>query len=141
MASALTDNGFRCSDVLVPVADADDALPTERLIATLSACADVLSDHGCRLAIELAAAVGWERAGMVIGSLHFIRNGAQCETLATLGAEQIAALQWSDAPAPMPGDGGLDLSTMASAVRSTGWHGVVSAEVLSDRLRARPKIE
>ncbi len=196
VAAVVADRGLRCSDVLVLVADADDALlaarrlaslaaalgaptciaavaaptPMDRLVATLGVCAAILGDHGSRLAIEfnayggltsigqaieLADAIGWDRAGVVIDSLHFFRTGAPWAALASLTAEQVAAVQWSDAPAEapadlvhesrhrrlLPGDGGLDLRSLAAALRAIGWDGVVSAEILSDRLRGMAPAE
>ena len=38
----------------------------------------------------------------------------------------------------LPGDGILELDRFATALRSRGWDGVVSMQVLSDELRALP---
>ena len=139
-------------------------VPWRLLVENLAQCAALVGEHGCRLAVEftpysplaslqaatdLCAAIGWERCGLVIDALHFFRSGAPWAELAELSGEQIAVVQWADAPATtqrplveesrhgrlLPGDGGLDLGGLAAAIRSTGWHGVVSAEVLSSRLR------
>ena len=141
------------------------SVPWSALVENLAQCAAIMGEHGCHLAVEftpysalsslheatdLCAAIGWERCGLVIDALHFFRSGAPWAELAELSAEQIAVVQWADAPATvrrplieesrhgrlLPGDGGLDLSALAAAIRSTGWHGVVSAEILSSRLRA-----
>jgi sugar phosphate isomerase/epimerase len=161
VATAISDAGLRCTDVLVLVAGADGDLPaTARrlgrmaatvgaptgiaavaapvpwtaLVTTLGECASILADHGCRLAIE---------------SLHFFRSGAPWAALGELSAQQIAVVQWDDAPVSMPrslveesrsqrllpGEGGLALADLAEAIRATGWDGVVSAEILSDPFR------
>ena len=139
-------------------------VPWAELVATLGHCASILADHGCRLAIEftpytalttlraareLCGAIGWDRCGLVLDSLHFFRCGAPWAELADLAAEQIAVVQWDDAPAApsaslvdesrnhrlLPGAGGLDLVGLATAIRATGWDGVVTAEVLSAEVR------
>ena len=85
----------------------------------------------------------------MLDSLHLARSGASPDQLAGLAAADIAAVQWSDAPANepvslvdesrlgrlLPGDGGLPLSELATAIRATGWDGIVTAEILSDRIR------
>ena len=115
------------------------------LVENLAQCAAIMGEHGCQLAVEftprytggfvaeatdLCAAIGWERCRLVIDALHFFRSGAPWAELAELSAEQIAVVQWADAPATarrplieesrhgrlLPGDGGLDLS--ASLQRS-----------------------
>jgi sugar phosphate isomerase/epimerase len=79
VAAAIADAGLSCSDVLVLVPGADEHLPAtahrlgelaratgapwciaavaspvphDELVRSLDTCADVLADHGCRLAIE-----------------------------------------------------------------------------------------
>lgn len=90
--------------VAAPVCIAAVATPDPRqaLVASLDESATILADHGCRLAIEftpysalrslqeateLCAAVGWDRAGLVIDSLHFFRSGAPWDELAALSAD------------------------------------------------------
>jgi len=191
-AAAITNAGLRCSDVLAllvgtgsdlagtarelgQLAAAVDApsciaavaepVPWGALVNSLSECAKIVADHGCRLAVEftpysaltslhaateLCAAIGWDRCGLALDALHFFRSNAPWADLTALKAEQIAVVQWTDAPwaAPhslvdesrhgrlLPSYGGLDLVGLARAIRATGWHGVVSAEILSDQLRA-----
>ena len=114
----ISDAGLSCSDVLVLVPGSDDDLlatahrlgdlaeavgapwciaavatpvPQDQLVRSLGACADVLAEHGCRLALEftpysalrtlaaaraLCAAIGEERTGLVLDALHFFRSGA-----------------------------------------------------------------
>ena len=140
-------------------------VPWHDLVHSFADCADVLAGHGCRLAVEftpysplatlreaveLCAAIGWDRAALVLDSLHFFRSGAPWDDLAALSAEQVALVQWDDAPAAapaslidesrnhrlLPGHGGLPLPSLASALRARGYEGVVAAEILSQRLRA-----
>ena len=95
------------------------------------------------------AAVGWDRCGLVLDSLHLARSGTSPDQLAGLAAADIAAVQSSDTPANeplslveesrlgrlLPGDGGLPLGELATAIRATGWDGIVTAEILSDQIR------
>lgn len=146
------------------------AVDDRRLSEVLHDVTDLLRPRGVKLAIEFCAYayladlrttvalcrdVGWERAGVMIDSLHFFRSGADWEALAELEAEQIAFVQLSDAPAEpsaalpdesrnlrlLPGDGGLALSEFVAAVHRTGFDGDVVAEVLSTELRATPPAE
>lgn len=191
VAGAISDAGLVCSDVLVLMAGADEALPTtaralgrlasalgapaciaaiaapvapEVLVPSLGECASILADHGCRLAVEfipygplpsladaaaLCDAIGWDRCGLVLDSLHFCRSGSGWDDLSALAAEQIAVVQWSDVPAAppeslaeesrhgrlLPGEGELPLGDLAAAIRATGWDGIATAEILSDDFR------
>jgi sugar phosphate isomerase/epimerase len=191
VAGAIADAGLRCSDVLVLVAGIDRDLsgtaqtlgslaerlgaeacitavgapvPWPELVAALGDCADIVTGHGCRLAIEftpysalatlpaakeLCAAICWDRAGVVLDSLHFFRSGAPWEELADLTPDQVALVQWDDAPAAPPeslvdesrnqrvppGQGGLALRELGRAIRALGYDGLVSAEILSERFR------
>jgi sugar phosphate isomerase/epimerase len=139
-------------------------VPWDELVASLGECASILAGYGCRLAVEftpysalptlkeateLCDAIGWDRAGLVLDSLHFFRSGAPWDDLADLRPENIAVVQWDDVPAPapaslvdesrnarlLPGEGGLPLQELASAIRALGWNGLVSAEILSDDFR------
>ena len=131
------------------------------------ACADVLATTVCRLAVEftpyvacrrpcsrrtdLCAAVGWDRAGLVLDSLHFFRSATSWDELRALDGAQIALLQISDAPGTphgalmeegrhgrlLPGSGELPLAAFAAAVAATGFDGPITAEVLSADLRRR----
>ena len=147
------------------IAAVAEPVPWDALVNALGECATIVADHGCRLAVEftpysaltslhaateLCAAIGWDRCGLALDALHFFRSGAPWSDLTRLAAEQIAVVQWTDASsaAPqslvdesrhgrlLPGHGGLDLVGLAAAIRANDWHGVVSAEILSDQLRA-----
>ena len=76
-------------------------VPWDGLVASLGECASILADHGCRLAVEftpysalatvseakqLCGAIGWDRCGLVLDSLHFFRSGAPWDELAALDA-------------------------------------------------------
>jgi sugar phosphate isomerase/epimerase len=161
-----------CSALSIPwcLAAVPKPLAPDAMVAGLREAADALAGSGARLAIEfcshlhlatladavtLAAEVGWDRAGLVLDALHFARTGSDWETLAALGAEHIAYLQVSDAPAvpteplavesrfhrALPGYGGLDVVGWLRAVAATGFDGFACAEVLSERwLSTRPEI-
>jgi sugar phosphate isomerase/epimerase len=193
VAAAISDAGLSCSDVLVLVPGSDDDLlatahrlgdlaeavgapsciaavatpvPQDQLVRSLGACADVLAEHCCRLAVEftpysalrtlgaaraLCAAIGEERTGLVLDALHFFRSGAPWDELARVRAEDIAVVQWDDAPAAapeslvdesrngrlLPGDGALPLARLADAIRGLGYDGVVTAEILAETFRRR----
>jgi sugar phosphate isomerase/epimerase len=129
------------------------------MVRTLRDCASVLTDHGMRLAIEdtpyspvgtlehafdLCEAIGWDRAGIMLSSLHVARTGTSYDDIRNLDASRIPLVQFSDASAAqepdiitdsrhfrlLPGDGKLPLYQFVAAVRSTGFDGVVAAEVL-----------
>jgi sugar phosphate isomerase/epimerase len=148
----------------VCVASVHTAPPWSELVEQITEAAAVLWDHGCRLAIEfipygpvrdlltakrLCSEVGWQRCGVVIDSLHFFRSGAPYDELTSLQPRDVAAVQWSDAPrAPrtslvdearhgrlLPGDGDLALPRLAESLRTLGYDGIVTAEVLSAELR------
>lgn len=144
-----------------------EALPWRRMVRMAGTAASVLESYNCQLAIEftpysglrtlresveLCAAIGWDRCGVVIDSLHFFRGRTRFDELAHLDPENIKIVQWSDAPATprwdpttesrhhrlLPGLGGLPLRELATALTELGWDGVVSAEVLSAQLRGDP---
>ncbi|NUU23135.1 MAG: sugar phosphate isomerase/epimerase, partial [Streptomycetaceae bacterium] len=77
------------------------------------------------------------------------------EDLALVRPEQIAYVQFCDAPLPesdsmwretlhrrvMPGDGVFELERFASTLMESGFDGIVSAEVLNAELRELPVAE
>lgn len=134
------------------------------LVTTVRDCASLLSSVGVRLAVEYSAythlsnlgdayrlcdEVGWERAGVLLDSLHVFRAGTSWEELAALRSGQVSMVQFSDAlavrPADLvddsrnarrlPGDGELPLRQFVRAVRATGFDGPVAPEVLSSAVR------
>ncbi len=139
--------------------------PRDDVIRGLRLCADIVRESGGRLALEftsyggltslsdaidLCDAVGWERCGVLVDSLHFFRTGANWSDLCALDGDQIALVHLDDAPAAAPHDsvfesrfrrlppgaGSLPLEDFREAIARTGYQGVVSAEVLSAELRA-----
>lgn len=144
-----------------------DAEPTAAVVADLRSCAAVLAEVGARLAleflpysplatlmdaIEVCAAVGWERCGLLVDTWHFFRGGAPWEVLARVTGDQVAMVQVNDAP-PMrsddlrfesrfrrvlPGYGEFDLQRFHGVLRASGYQGAVSPEVLSSELITQP---
>jgi sugar phosphate isomerase/epimerase len=92
------------------------------------------------------------RAGLMIDSWHFSFGGSTWDDLAQVPLDQVAYVQFTDALAPasedlmgetmkrraLPGEGILELRRFATGLLERGWEGLVSVEVLSDDLRARP---
>lgn len=136
-------------------------------IRALQACAEILAEAGARLALEFAGygalqrladaialceAVGWDRCGLLIDTWHFFRTHEPWALLRSLGRDQIALIHVNDGlpesgADPMfegrfrrlpVGAGTFPIAEFAGAVEATGYHGVVSTEVLSTRLRALP---
>jgi sugar phosphate isomerase/epimerase len=145
-------------------------IPREDVIRSLQLCADIVRESGARLALEftsyggltslsdavdLCDAVGWERCGVLVDSLHFFRTGESWSVLRSLDGDQIALVHLDDAPPPTgddrihesrfgrvpPGAGSLPLEEFRDAIAATGYRGAVSAEVLSGELRALPPEE
>lgn len=144
--------------------------PRNEVIRRLRLCADIVGESGARLALEftsfggltslseavsLCDAVGWERCGVLVDSLHFFRTGAPWPDVRSLDGDQIALVHLDDAPPTAgddrvfesrfrrvpPGAGSLPLQEFRDAIVATGYRGVVSAEVLSTGLRALPPEE
>ncbi len=130
-------------------------------------CAGTLADGGARMAVEftplgpvtsipagleVVAAAGKDRAGLLLDSWHFCRLDSTWDDLERLPLEQIAYVQFDDAlplagddlvyetvnRRTMPGAGELELSRFASTLLDRGWDGLVSVEVLSEDLRSIP---
>jgi len=147
------------------IAAVSSPTPRDDVIRSLRLCADIVRETGARLALEftsyggltslseaidLCAAVGWERCGVLVDSLHFFRTGEPWSDLRALDGDQIALVHLDDAPAATghdsmfesrfgrlpPGAGSLPLEDFRDAIATTGYRGVVSAEVLSAELRA-----
>jgi sugar phosphate isomerase/epimerase len=142
-----------------------EPMPDADAVRDLCAAAEILTRAGARLAlefaaygglrelpraIELCAAVGWERCGLLLDAWHFFRTGAPWSELRSLGPGQIAMVHVNDgaSPAGDPVDDGrcrrlpvrtgtFPITEFLDAVDATGFDGVVSAEVLSSDVRAR----
>ena len=102
-------------------------------------------------AIDVCAAVGWDRCGLLVDTWHFFRSDEPWSLLRSLDADQIALVHVSDAPEPegdlvyesrfrrLPvGSGTFAIREFADALAATGYDGVLSNEVLSSALRRRP---
>jgi sugar phosphate isomerase/epimerase len=104
--------------------------------------------------VEAAAAAGG-RAGIVIDAWNFCFGPSTWEDLERVPLDRVAYVQFADALQPLgavnmeeamtrralPGEGMLELDRFATTLRSRGWDGVVSMQVLSDDLRRLPLAE
>ncbi|SEO59517.1 sugar phosphate isomerase/epimerase family protein [Trujillonella endophytica] len=146
------------------------APPSAETAALLGRCADVVAEAGARLAIEfsplgvvtsiaaareLVAAADPGRAAVMIDTWHFSRGDSTWEQLAGIPLEEIAYLQFSDAPEPLgddgftetmdrrlwPGEGTFELARFAGTLLDRGWAGTVSVEVLNAELVRLPVAE
>lgn len=138
------------------------------LVDELAACAEILGSAGARLALEfvpyahlqtlgeaidLCAATGWERCGVLLDIWHFVRSGAPWDTLRSLAGEQIALVHADDAPEPIAdpdhesrfrrvpiGEGTFPVGAFVQVLEEIGYAGPVSVEVLSAELKAGPPL-
>jgi sugar phosphate isomerase/epimerase len=135
-----------------------------RLLDELRTCAEVLAGADARLALEFASyghprtldeavavceAVGWERCGLLVDTWHFFSSGAPWSLLRSLDCGRIALVHVNDAPAPAgydvvhesrhrrlpPGAGTFPLAEFVTVMKTVGYDGPISGEVLSARLR------
>jgi sugar phosphate isomerase/epimerase len=102
--------------------------------------ATALARHGRHLA----------QTGIIIDTWHFFHGLDDWPDIDALDLADFAFVQFSDGPAPdggaelpdtmnlrrVPGEGSLDLTAFAKALRAKGWNGVVSLEVLSEADRS-----
>jgi sugar phosphate isomerase/epimerase len=142
----------------VVAAPVDDAL-----IDRFGRCADVVVAEGGRLALEflpflpvrtiddaraLCDAVGASRAAVLIDSWHVFRGTDTPAAVAATPADAIAYVQFDDAYPVVgelpdevmarriwPGMGEFDLTGFADAVKTTGYDGPVSIELLNEQWR------
>ena len=144
--------------------------PSAEAAALLGRCADVVAEAGARLAVEfsplgvvtsiatareLIAAGDPGRTAVMIDTWHFSRGDSTWADLETVPLEEIAYLQFSDAPEPLgddgfdetmnrrvwPGEGTFELERFATTLRDRGWAGTVSVEVLNADLARLPVAE
>jgi sugar phosphate isomerase/epimerase len=101
--------------------------------------------------LEVTALAG-HGARLLIDTWHFALGPSTWDDLEALPCDAIAHLQFTDVAEPtsddlfdetmnrrpLPGDGIADLQHFADVLRSNGFDGTVSVEVLSRELRARP---
>ncbi len=140
---------------------------TDDVRKVVARCAAILAEAGSGLAVEFSplgpvpgvadgveavAAAGGRRAGIVIDAWNFCFGPSTWADLERVSLDLVAYLQFADARPPrgdvnmeeamtrraLPGDGILELDRFATILRSRGWDGVVSMQVLSDELRALP---
>ena len=138
--------------------------------AVIARCAAMFAEAGAGMAVEFSplgpvdtvragldvvAAAGAGRAGLVIDTWHFGFGDSTFADLAAVPLDQIAYVQFTDALEPvserlgretmhrraLPGDGILELERFASTLLDRGWDGLVSVEVLSEELRGLPVAE
>ena len=138
-----------------------------RSFAVIDRCAAILSGSGARMAVEfsplgsvtsirggleIVAAVGSDRAGVLIDTWHFFRGDSTWNDLAEIPLDRIAYIQFDDAPTPisgdlmdetmnrraMPGTGIFELDRFATTLLDRGWEGLVSVEVLNRELGSLP---
>ena len=141
-----------------------------RVVRELADCAFALRGAGATVALEFAPyshlrtlaetiriceLVGWDRCGVLLDSWHFARSGSPWVELRALRADQVSLVHLDDAPEPVTEISGTKAASGAcrrvpgrcrprSSSRPCarlGYEGVVSAEVLSADLRARPPRE
>jgi len=141
----------------------------EQAVAELKESAAILAEVGTRLAlefaayggltrlaaaVELCAAVGWDRCGLLVDTWHFFRTDAPWPVLRSLDREQIELVHVNDGAASATGDpvhegrfrrlavgaGTFPLPEFASVLDDIGYRGTLSTEVLSDEIRgAQPE--
>jgi sugar phosphate isomerase/epimerase len=140
---------------------------SDRTSKLVERCAAILAGAGAGLAVEfsplgpvatlrdaldLVAAAGAGRAGVVIDSWHFCTGDERWDALAQVPLDLIAYVQFADASPPasdnamresmhgraLPGDGILELDRFATTLLERGFDGIVSVEVLSSQLRELP---
>ena len=139
----------------------------EQAVAELKESAAILAEVGTRLAlefaayggltrlaaaVELCAAVGWDRCGLLVDTWHFFRTDAPWPVLRSLDREQIELVHVNDGAASATGDpvhegrfrrlpvgaGSFPLPAFASVLDDVGYRGMLSIEVLSDEIRRAP---
>jgi 4-hydroxyphenylpyruvate dioxygenase len=148
-----------CSNVS-PRTVPDDALAA----AQLGALADAGAEHGIRIAYEALAwgtavntydhswrivqAADRPNLGLCLDSFHILARGSDPRGIEDIAGEKIFFLQLADAPRStmdilqwsrhlrcFPGQGGLDVASVAGAALRAGYRGPLSLEVFNDEFR------
>ncbi len=129
----------------------------DNTVTSLRAMSEIATPYGVNLAFEFlgfpwcsvrTAAQGWEivrvtdhaNVGMVIDTCHFYAGGSTLESIRAIDAKKLAIFHINDVePMPkeeitdsnrlFPGDGVIPLKEIISAVRGTGYDGIVSVEI------------
>ncbi len=132
-------------------------------------CAAMLAEAGAGMAIEFSPLgpvpslqdgldvvdlSGSDRAGVVVDIWNVSYGPTTWEELERLSADRIAYVQFNDALPRVgdldmeamnrrtyPGQGAFEVDRFVSVVRSIGWDGVVSVQILSEELRHVPLAE
>jgi sugar phosphate isomerase/epimerase len=139
----------------------------EEIMDVLRVCGEILGGVGVRMAleytaygglrtlsevVELCAAIGWDRCGVLLDTWHFFRGADSWDMLRRLRGDQIALVHVDDAARPdtddlvyqsrfrrlPPGEGTFPLREFAATLRELEYDGAISIEVLSSALRALP---
>lgn len=134
-------------------------------LAALEVAARTLDGTGIRLAlefasygslatlseaIELCAAVGWERCGLLLDSWHVLHGRIPWPSLEALEGSHVALVHLNDAPhtagadpvhdsrfrRELPGEGALDLERFLAMLSCIAYEGAISLEILSSRIAA-----
>jgi sugar phosphate isomerase/epimerase len=177
-AYAAADATLRAAERLAAVAEAlcapwvltvFPAPPSAQTTTTLRRCASMFAEAGSGMAVEFtplgpvssvsealdvvrSARRDGGRAGVLIDTWHFFMSDSTWSDLAAVPLDDIAYLQFDDAPEPdrqrlvrdtlhrraVPGQGVFELDRFAATLLERGWDGVVSVEVLSADLRTLP---
>ena len=133
----------------------------------ISAIASIGEQHGIRYMIELPAftkfrslaqarevirRIGKKNVGVVVDFWHFYASGATPQDVAAMDKEIIFGVHFGDGRVPqnpqepwdetvlrdcIPGEGEIDLRAWSEAVKSTGYNGAWSIELISPRLWER----
>lgn len=138
--------------------------PTPAVITRLRECGQILGYFGVTIALEflpygplatldqclaICQQIGWSRCGVLLDTWHVFHSPPAWQQLARLDPAYIALVQINDAPPPVghdliyesrfrrlpPGVGTFDLERFNHILRSVGYEGIVSPEVLSTALR------
>ena len=141
-----------------------DHAPSAASAGEFRRAAERLGRHGARLAVEFLAIsrvhsiadalelidrAGVPDAGVLLDSWHFFLGPDSWDSLAELPMERLAYVQFDDHPAittddlrvetvdlrVFPGEGLFDLERFSRTLRSRGFDGLVSVEVLSKSWR------
>lgn len=133
----------------------DTAIATQRYAQLL----EVSIQHGVPASVEflgfvegintleaawtIAAGTGNAAATVTPDAWHMFRGASKFSTLDEIPRDHISCFHWNDAPASpprqqqtdadrvYPGDGIMDLKSLAAQLRGKGWHGTLSLELFN----------
>lgn len=157
---------LECTTIMSPVdAGAGDA---KTAASSVKEVGDIAARHGVRLAIEFNSQAGQlnrldrlrevlalaahPHCGLLVDAYHLTRSGGAPAHVATLRADEIAYVQFSDVPATglepgkvlnrlPPGHGVVPFKEFFRAVATAGYHGSISYEAPNPAAWARPPAE